>query len=67
MLRWIATLTIADNGGRKDLDNVVDGGDDKDIGMCVYVCVYVSMYVRMCVCIYVCVCMCVRMYVCVYV
>ena len=38
VLRWISTLAIADNGGRKDLESVVDGGDDKDIGMpaCMY-------------------------------
>ena len=40
VFRWIATLTIADTGGRKDLDSVVDGGDDKDVGTIIF-CIYV--------------------------
>jgi hypothetical protein len=32
VLRWILNLAIANNGQRKDLDTVVDGSDDKEIG-----------------------------------
>ena len=48
VFRWIATLTIADTGGRKDLDSVVDGGDDKDVGTIIFLYLCVSyMYVCM--------------------
>lgn len=32
VLRWVLSLSIADGGGRRDLESVIDGGDDKEIG-----------------------------------